>query len=154
MSALAPNQQSGILGSGRSKDIITTNLTFDVATLIQDLLALSPQTLPLGHTGTLGSVEAPIVAYAPDGLVLAGNLLGWGVLLVNESLLEQGGVHWTGLVIVRSNGGNAPSFEITGAVLLYNDVDDPASFVISGTAQVNYSREVLTWLKDRLFGGT
>ena len=157
LGALANNQQNSVVGLDVAPDIAQGTLDFDVAALIDNLLALVTDTLTASHTGTLGSVESPVVAYAPGGLTLSGNLTGTGALIVDGLLVEQGGVEWTGLVIVRADGATPPAFEmrgnvsVTGAVLLYNDSASAASLVITGNAEVRYSLEVFEMLRAALF---
>ena len=157
LDALANNQQNSVVGLDTPPDIAQGTLDFDVAALIDNLLALVTDTLTASHTGTLGSVESPVVAYAPGGLTLSGNLTGTGALIVDGLLVEQGGVEWTGLVIVRADGATPPAFEmrgnvsVTGAVLLYNNSASAASLVITGNAEVRYSLEVFEMLRAALF---
>ena len=98
-----------------------------------------------------------MVAYAPDGLTLTGNLDGTGVLLIDGPYSQRGSVEWTGLVVVRADGSTPPSFEmrgnvgVTGAVLLYNETTSAASLVITGNAEVRYSREAFEMLRAALF---
>ncbi len=87
LDALANNQQNSVVGLDTPPDIAQGALDFDPATLIEALLALVTDTLTVEHTGTLGSVESPVVAYAPEGLVLSGNLTGIGALIVDGPLV-------------------------------------------------------------------
>lgn len=157
LSALAPNQQESVVGLNAPPDIAQGSLDFDPAALLNDLLDRVTDTLSVAHTGTIGSLESPVVAYAPDGLTLAGSLSGTGVLIVDGALVEQGGVTWTGLVIVRADGAAPPAFEmhgnvsVTGGVLLYNETSQAASLVITGNAEVRYSRAAFEMLRTALF---
>ena len=157
LDALGNNQRDNITGSGPDPDIAQDALAFDPAALVNALLALVTETLTTSPGGTLGSPEAPVVAYAPDGLTLTGNLDGTGVLLVDGPYLQRGSVQWTGLVVVRADEEVPPSFEmrgnvgVTGGVLILNETNQAASLEVTGSAEVRYSREVFEMLRAALF---
>ncbi len=158
LDALKNNQHDNVTGlGGNQPNIVQGDLDFDPAALIDELLSLVTDTLTTSPGGTLGSPSDPVVAYAPDGLTLSGNLSGTGVLIVDGPYSQRGSVAWTGLLVVRSDAAVPPSFEmrgnvgVTGAVLLYNETASAASLVITGNAEVRYSREAFEMLRAALF---
>ena len=157
LDALKNNQRDNITGSGPDPDIAQDDLAFDPTALIDALLALVTETLTTSPGGTLGSPDDPVVAYAPDGLTLMGNLDGTGVLIVDGSYAQRGSVQWTGLVVVRADEEVPPSFEmrgnvgVTGGVLILNETDQAASLEVTGSAEVLYSLEVFEMLRAALF---
>ncbi len=157
LNALGNNQQDSITGTGPAPDVTQADLDFDPETLLTSLMALVTDTLTTSHTGTLGTLTQPIVAYAPNGISLTGNITGTGVLIVDGDFTEQGSADWTGLVIVRSTPTAPASFamrgnvSVTGAVLLYDTHTQGTDLEITGSADLRYSEAMIDLLRDTLF---
>ena len=155
--ALQNNQRDNVTGVGPDPDIAQGDLDFDPNELIDTLLELVTDTLTTSPGGTLGSPEAPVVAYAPGGLTLSGNLSGTGVLIVDGSYSQRGSVAWTGLIVVRADAGTPPSFDLRGNVrlvggaLVVNETTQAASVSLQGSAEVLFSREAFEMLRTALF---
>ena len=94
---------------------------------------------------TLGSSDAPVVAYAPSGIQLDGRFQGWGVLVVDGPLTLRGGARWTGLVIVRGRANLEPEVDVIGTPSIVGGLvlADGASLSLGGRAEVLYSPAAL-----------
>ena len=112
LTALPADRLGNIVGSDIAPDIAVEGAGFPLGTLAEralahpDLLTLTaPPTEPLGTPG------APVVAYAPDGLVLPTGFQGAGLLVADGPLQFNAGAEWRGLVVVR---GAAPQLRMSG----------------------------------------
>ena len=161
LGALAPQDLGSVVGRGGEGDVALGPLGFDPAALAETLLDHETDRLPSTFSGSIGTPEAPVVAYAPDDLRLSGNLSGYGVLVVDGTFEERGGVDWVGLVVVRASSTNAPpsfvmsgNVTITGGVILVNPTDTPATVSISGRSEIRYSPEALAGIRTAFFPGS
>ena len=96
-------------------------------------------------SGDIGAPDAPVVAYAPDGVRLDGASRGWGVLVVDGALSLRGTSRWTGVVLVRGGTDLVAEVEAAGAPSVVGAVvlADGASLRVSGRVEILYSPDAL-----------
>ena len=151
LDALPNNAAARLVGVGGEADAAAEALAFDADALAEHLLTLVTDTLAGGWSGTLGSPEAPVVAYAPNGLVQAGNAAGTGILIVDGAATLRGRVRWTGLVVLRPGASAAPALDlggntaVTGGVLVLGGAE--ATLRLGGSPEVRYSRAAFEMLR-------
>jgi hypothetical protein len=158
----------GSLESGASKPVSTTSEYLPAAVLNQLANGLCGQATAIVSTvpitgalvyenqtwGTRSSPELRCIdgqSEPGDGVTLAGNITGSGILVVrNADLIVTGSLHWEGLIIIA---GTEVSFKVTGTsskeilgALLINETGAPTSKAlldIQGNVRLLFSRQAL-----------
>lgn len=154
LDALGRNQTDNLVGIGDVPAAAQGPLGFRARSLADFLSLYVTDTLPSQLDQPLGSLDEPVVAVAPEGLRVAGNLQGTGVLLVEGALSLAGSAAWTGLVVVRDGAEEPASVTlrgqagIVGGVLLVSEGE--AILDIGGTPSIRFSRAVFDALEAAL----
>lgn len=150
LAGLRSFQEDNVTGSGAAPDVVQAALGFDADSLAEALSDRATETLNPGASGTYGTAEAPVVAYAPHGLPVSGTLTGHGILVVDGTLTASGTLRWTGLVIHRSapRAGATLSvsgtLEVIGGLVLTGEASSfPALVQSSNALTVTYSPAAL-----------
>ena len=110
---------------------------------------------------SFGTNEEPLITYVGGDLTLLGNCDGAGILIVDGSLDIRGGFEFNGLVIMTgSAAGNYDfgcdyrgNFNIHGAVIICNPLDNFDIFDFRGNVDVRYSTEGLGMAQQALGAG-
>jgi len=168
INAAASGLPQGSLESGASKPASTTSEYLPATVLNQLADGLCGQATAIVSTvpvtgalvyenqtwGTRTSPELRCIdggSEAGDGVTLAGNMNGSGILVVrNADLIVAGSLHWEGLIIIA---GTEVGFKVTGAsskeilgALLINETGAPTSKAlldIQGNVRLLFSRQGL-----------
>lgn len=149
LDALAPNQQDRVTGQGPAPDVAVAEALLDLERWTDGLVAKAGVTFSPRPRGPVGTVEAPVVVYAPDGARLSGGFRGAGVLFVDGTLEMRGDAEWLGAVVVRGTDGEpaavtlSGSPRIVGGMVVVPGVAGNASLDVRGRAAVHYSPEAL-----------
>jgi hypothetical protein len=98
--------------------------------------------IPTASDDNIGSDSATKVVYINGNQLIAGNITGFGILVVTGDLQVSGQLNWQGLVIVLGNnvimtGGGSIGIHVTGAVL------SPNHFEIRGNSDVQWCGDVV-----------
>ncbi len=94
---------------------------------------------------TIGSAASPVVIHLQSNLFVAGNITGYGVLVVDGTLTITGAVKWNGVLIVGGcptcNGDLAGTgtSDIYGALVVGNSTGSQSH--LNGNANIHYSCE-------------
>ena len=146
-------------GAGPPPSVGETPEPIDVDGLADVFTSLGSSTLGAGtHTDVdLGSPSNYKVTYANgegDIVRIAGNQVGYGILVVDGPLHLTGTLDFYGLIVVRGD------LKITGDVRTYGSVmvKDPAGFIdptltddtVRGSAELYFSSEALANVEDML----
>ena len=156
LDALKRNTQGNLTGTGAdAPDVRRGALGFDLAALAEAAAGEAERRLPEKLSGKeqVGTLQQPVVAYAPEGLKMSGQVEGAGILVVGGALEMKGRSRWRGLVIVRSPqvpeadlGGNA---QVIGGMAMLNP-SGTVTLNLIGNAAVRLSRRALRLAGERL----
>ena len=140
-----------VIGQGGEPSISETS-GVDVNDMFDQWTQMKTQEIVSGtyDTALMGSQSDLQVTYVSGDLHLTGNVQGGGVLLIDGSLTLTGEFTYWGLVIVRGDvrmAGGGGSKHIYGSLMVGESMTAMEEDVtISGTADLNYSSEMLTRL--------
>jgi hypothetical protein len=155
--SLRRSQRDNINGSGGAEaDVVQQALAFDVAALIDTVLAHVDQTIPVRATGAYGSADDPVILHADHGLIVSGPLAGTGILVIDGPLFVSGTMNWTGLVVQRSEARIPAATSVTGnlaingGMLVYNTASLSAGLQVSNRLFIRASQEALEMLRTKL----
>ncbi|MFQ5482455.1 MAG: hypothetical protein ACE5ER_06810, partial [Nitrospinaceae bacterium] len=104
-SGVAANQENNFYGLGTDPSFSVGDPDLDVNTIetlkTQFLADPNVQTLPPSLSGgTYGSEANPGIFHVPNSFVGNGNVVGYGVLIVDQQFVALGNFEWHGLVII------------------------------------------------------
>ncbi|MCZ6512576.1 MAG: pilus assembly PilX N-terminal domain-containing protein [Nitrospinae bacterium] len=146
--------------SGSTPDIIEGSTSFtaaDAEALYDDLEPATKadyiNTGSASYTlsgGTYGSITDPVTMYFDGELQVSGNVVGYGILVVDGDLKLTGTLDWNGIILIGTcttctcptcPGGLTGNGGITtaGAVLIGNSTVAASTSDFTGTAELNYS---------------
>ena len=96
--------------------------------------------------GVLGSEDKPGVFYREGAFTGEGNLVGYGILVVNNQFMMKDDFEWNGLIIVGGcencqgklhNGNGSP--EVYGGIIISSKNTKKAVLQLDANASINYS---------------
>ena len=151
LAALPASRLANITGTNPAPDIAVLAPGLALDSLISAALA-HPDLVSLGSQApaTLGTAEAPVVAYAPGRVDLPAGHRGYGVLVADQSVHFFEGAEWRGLVLVR---GDKPELRMRqDGVLLGGTAltGGPADLRLYDDAAILRSLEALGLAQDAL----
>ncbi len=162
MSGVDTAQQSlfsGVDGTG-SIDSGNNSITLqDLRELRERILSVPDvQMIPeVLNGGVLGSEDEPGVFYREGAFTGEGNLVGYGILVVNNQFMMKDDFEWNGLIIVGGcencqgklhNGNGSP--HVYGGIIISSKNTQKAILQLDSNAQINYSCSAL----DNLYNVT
>ena len=157
-SSLASSQADRVSGQDIAPDVTDGLLRFPGATWAAELAGRAEVTLDAQPSDSVGSLESPLVAHAPTGVMLSGGFRGYGVLVVDGAFEMRGDAEWTGLVIVRGTATQeaAPdvvgSARIIGGLVLVGTDGASAALSLAGRASVLHSPDALALARRAALG--
>lgn len=149
LAALSGNQTNRVTGLGAPPDVAVAEVPFDPEAWVAELAAQAAELLAPRPRGPVGTVDDPIVAYAPSGVRLTGGFRGVGVLVVDGAFEMRGNAEWIGLLVVRGSLNQAAAADLSGnsgiigGLVVLPGVGESTSLSLAGRASVRYSPEAL-----------
>ena len=151
LAALPAGRLGNITGVDPAPDIAAEAPGLDLDSLIAVALAHSDLvTLGSQAPATLGTADAPVVAYAASRVDLPAGHRGYGVLVADQSVRFFEGAEWRGLVLVR---GDQPELRMRQDGVLLGGAaltGGPADLRLLDNAAILRSLEALGLAQDAL----
>ena len=154
--SLTSTQYGQVIGQGAAPSVATTSTVIDVNQLATDIInagieLVDRQTLAGGNytSGQWGTSLLPKITHITGDATLAGNLAGWGVLVVDGNMTIRGSFTFNGLVIARGdtdvNGSGGEGATIWGALLIKESTSADAGdeLVAGGNGKILYSSQTI-----------
>lgn len=123
LSNIAADQLQGVDGSG---DVVAGESNTDLDAL-QDSILAHPSLMTLqgdqrfNGNDDFGTRESPVLMSVNGDVKITGSVEGYGILLINGSLVTPGSLTWEGIIMVVSDGGSTDlrgNVDIRGALIM------------------------------------
>ncbi len=164
--SLSNQQKNNVLGQGfipgnpATPSVSATNgpSSVQINQLIADLLArpglVTNSSSHINGNQTFGTEAAPQITYLNNGGGVTfgnGNVSGYGILIVENSLTLNGNLDFKGLIIVR---GTTHVTEVTGSAMVWGSIwTTDFNLTVGGHADVQYSSQALAIANQAGGGG-
>jgi len=123
LSNIDPTQLEGVDGEG---DVVSGDSNTDLDALQDSILAHPLLNTMQGDqrfngNDSFGTREVPVIVSVNGDVKITGSVEGFGILLINGSLVTPGSLTWEGIIMVVSDGGSTDlrgNVDIRGALIM------------------------------------
>ncbi len=154
------SQKENFTGVEGNNSITTGNDSFtleELQELRERILSVPDAQLLPGsmNGGVLGSEDDPGVFYSEGAFTGSGNLMGYGILVVNNQFMMKDDFQWNGLIIIggcpncqgklHNQNGNP---QVYGGVIIASNKNNKAVLQLDDNAEIHYSCSALSNLNS------